>query len=218
VTSPPSYPPPHYREGRLETILAFIRDTGFGQLVSAGEGRPYATGVPFLVRRERDKVVLEAHLQRGNPQWRTIVGEALALFQGPHAYVHPGWYETKRQSGKVVPTWNYIAVQAVGAVEIVDDVEWMRRHVTALTATHETGRPDPWAPADAPDGFIDALLRGIVGVRLSVREFDGRWKLSQNQPEANRLGVIEGLAPSGRSGDHEVAAVMRRLEAERPGS
>jgi transcriptional regulator len=214
VTAPPAYPPPHYRESRLETIVGFIRSVGFGQLVTIGEGRPYATNVPFLVRQDGEAVILEAHLQRGNPQWRAMRAEALALFQGPNAYVHPGWYETKKAHGKVVPTWNYIAVQAVGPVEVVEDAEWVRRHVTALTAAHETGRPNPWAPDDAPEGYIDALLRGIVGVRLTVREFDGRWKLNQNHPEANRRGVIGGLGVSEHPGDQEVAAVMARLEAE----
>ena len=211
----PGYPPPHYRETRLETIVAFIREVGFGQLVSAGDARPYATAVPFLVREEGGTVVLEAHLQRGNPQWGAIRGEALAVFQGPHAYVHPGWYATKKEGGRVVPTWNYIAVQAVGPVEIVDDANWLRRHVTALTATHEAGRAEPWAPEDAPEGFIDALLRGIVGVRLTVREFDGRWKLNQNHPEANRVGVIEGLSHAEGNGERAVAEAMRRLEATR---
>jgi transcriptional regulator len=215
MTSEPVYPPSSYRETRLETILAFIREVGFGQLVSAGEGRPHATAIPFLVREEGRTVMLEAHLQRGNPQWRSIRGEALALFQGPHAYVHPGWYATKKESGRVVPTWNYIAVQAVGPVEIIDDADWLRRHVTALTARHEAGRAEPWTPEDAPAGYIDALLRGIVGMRVTVREFDGRWKLNQNHPHPNRLGVIEGLSASHRLGDREVAQAMRRLEAER---
>jgi len=217
MTSEPAYPPSSYREARLDTILAFIREVGFGQLVSMGEGRPYATAVPFLAREEGGTVVLDAHLQRGNPQWQAMRGEALALFQGPHAYVHPGWYATKRQGGRVVPTWNYIAVQAMGPAEVIDDPAWVRRHVTALTAKHEAGRAEPWTPGDAPEGFIDALLRGIVGVRLTVREFDGRWKLNQNHPEANRLGVIEGLAASDRSADRAIAEAMAKLESERDG-
>ncbi|MDB5480759.1 MAG: hypothetical protein JWO83_1812 [Caulobacteraceae bacterium] len=215
MSSQASYPPGSYRETRLETILTFIRELGFGQLVSSGEERPYATAVPFLVRQDGERVILEAHLQRGNPQWQAIRGEALAIFQGPHAYVHPGWYATKKDGGRVVPTWNYIAVQAVGPIEVVDDPIWLRRHVAALTAEHEAGRAAPWTPDDAPEGFIDALLRGIVGMRLTVRQFDARWKLNQNHPEANRLGVIEGLSASENSGDRAVAEAMRRLEAER---
>lgn len=215
MSSQASYPPGSYRETRLETILAFVRELGFGQLVSSGEERPYATAVPFLVRQDGERVILEAHLQRGNPQWQAIRGEALATFQGPHAYVHPGWYATKKDGGRVVPTWNYIAVQAVGPIEVVDDPIWLRRHVAALTAEHEAGRAAPWTPDDAPEGFIDALLRGIVGMRLTVRRFDARWKLNQNHPEANRLGVIEGLSASESSGDRAIAEAMRRLEAER---
>jgi transcriptional regulator len=213
MASDPVYPPPSYRETRRETILEFIRATGFGQLVSTGESRPYATGVPFLVRQEGHAVVLEAHLQRGNPQWRSVRGEALALFQGPHAYVHPGWYATKKETGRVVPTWNYIAVQAAGPAEIVDDRDWLRRHVAALTTVFEAGRAEPWAVDDAPESYIEALLRGIVGVRLTVREFDGRWKLNQNHPATNRRGVIEGLSKSDLARDREVAEEMRRLES-----
>lgn len=215
MISNPVYPPPSYRETRAETILGFIRAVGFGQLVSAGPDRPYATGVPFLLRQDGDTPVLEAHLQRGNPQWRAMHGEALALFQGPHAYVHPGWYETKRRDGKAVPTWNYIAVQALGPVEVIDDAAWLRRHVGALTATHEAGRAQPWAPEDAPPGYIDALLRGIVGVSLAVRELDGRWKLNQNHPASNRHGVIAGLTNSGDPAELQIAEAMTRLEAER---
>jgi len=209
------YPPPSYRETRAGTILDFIRAVGFGQLVSTGPDRPYATGVPFLLRQDGDTPVLEAHLQRANPQWRTMRGQALALFQGPHAYIHPGWYETKKRDGKVVPTWNYIAVQALGPVEVVDDRAWLRRHVTALTAGHEAGRAQPWTPEDAPAGYIAALLRGIVGVSLTVRELDGRWKLNQNHSEANRRGVIAGLTASGDTAELQIAEAMTRLEGER---
>jgi transcriptional regulator len=218
MTAEPVYPPPSYRETRREVIVAFIRATGFGQLITAGAETPHATGVPFLAREAGDSLILEAHLQRGNPQWRAIGREALALFQGPHAYVHPGWYETKKRDGKAVPTWNYITVQARGDIEVFDgDADWLRGHLSALTGAHETGRPDPWSMADAPPGYVEALMRGIVGVRLTVRVLDGRWKLNQNHPEANRLGVIAGLEADGRPGGREIAAIMARREAERGG-
>ena len=134
MTTEPIYPPRSYRETRRETIVGFIRATGFGHLISAGGETPHATGVPFLVREAGETLILEAHLQRGNPQWRAVGGEALALFQGPNAYVHPGWYETKKKDGKAVPTWNYITVQARGPVEVIEgDPEWLKRLVTALS-------------------------------------------------------------------------------------
>lgn len=218
TTADPIYPPPSYRETRRETIIAFIRAAGFGQLITAGGGTPRATGVPFLVRETGEAgetLVLEAHLQRGNPQWRAMGEEALALFQGPHAYVHPGWYETKRRDGKAVPTWNYITVQARGAIEVFEgDEAWLRGHLSALTGAHEAGRPDPWSMADAPPGYVEALMRGIVGVRLTVAALDGRWKINQNHPEANRLGVIAGLTADGKAGAREIAAIMAAREAE----
>jgi transcriptional regulator len=216
MSAEPTYPPRAFRETRRETIVGFIRAAGFGHLISAGGGVPHATGVPFLVRDEAGSLVLEAHLHRGNPQWRALGSEVLALFQGPHAYVHPGWYPTKREDGRAVPTWNYITVQARGRAEAFEaDAGWLRAHVAALSAAHEAGRPDPWSIDDAPGDYIATMLRGIVGVRLTVRELDGRWKLSQNHPEANRRGVMEGLAASESAGASAVLAAMAGLEAER---
>jgi transcriptional regulator len=213
-----NYPPKSYRENRRDVLLDFMRATAFGHLISAGGGTPRATGAPFLVREIERTLYLEAHLQRGNPQWRTPGEEGLVLFQGPHAYVHPGWYETKKRDGRAVPTWNYITVQARGPVEIIaDDSDWLRGHLAALTDAHEAGRPDPWSREDAPGDYIEALLRGIVGVRLTVRELDGRWKMNQNHPEANRRGVIDGLSASAGDGDRAISEAMARLEAARGG-
>ncbi len=218
MSAEPNYPPRAYRETRRETIVGFMRAVGFGHLISAGGGTPHATPVPFLIREESGVLILEAHLQRGNPQWRALGPEALALFQGPHAYISPGWYETKKADGRAVPTWNYIAVQARGAAEVIEgDKAWLRTHLAALSDTNEAGRPEPWAMSDAPPDYVDTLIAGIVGVRLTVRELDGRWKMNQNHPEANRRGVIEGLKRSNRPGAHAVAETMARLEAERGG-
>ena len=212
-TPAPVYPPSAHRESRPEVILAFVRAVGFGQLITGSGGIPYATAVPMLLRLRDETVVLEAHLQRGNPQWRALGEEALVLFEGPNAYVHPGWYPSKKRDGRAVPTWNYIVVQGRGSVEVVEDPDWLRDHLAALSARQEEGRADPWRLEDAPPGYIEALIRGIVGVRVTVRAWDGRWKLSQNHPEANRRGVIAGLAESDRAGDREIALAMTRLEA-----
>lgn len=213
----PVYPPPAHRETRPEVILAFVREVGFGQLITTSGGVPHATAAPILLREHGETVMLEAHLQRGNPQWRALGAEALVLFEGPNAYVRPGWYPSKQRDGREVPTWNYIVVQARGSIEVVEDPAWLRDHLAALSARHEAGRPDPWRLEDAPAGYIEALMRGIVGVRVTVRAWDGRWKLSQNHPEANRRGVIAGLTESERAGDRDIAAAMTRLEAKTQG-
>jgi transcriptional regulator len=211
-----NYPPKTFRESRRDVLVDFMRATAFGHLISAGGGTPRATGAPFRILDTGPTLYLEAHLHRGNPQWRAPGEQGLVLFQGPHAYVHPGWYETKKQDGKVVPTWNYITVQARGPVEIIaDDTDWLQAHLAALTDAQEAGRADPWSLGDAPRDYIEALMRGIVGVRLTVRELDGRWKLSQNHPEANRRGVIDGLAASAGDGAQAISKAMARLEPSR---
>ena len=119
------------------------------------------------------------------------------IFQGPQAYISPSWYPTKREHGKVVPTWNYIVVQAWGRPRVMDDADWLTAQIGALTTLQESGRAEPWSVADAPEPFIESQLRGIVGVELPIDRIEGKWKVSQNQPEANRRGVAEGLRGEG---------------------
>jgi transcriptional regulator len=131
----------------------------------------------------------------------------LAIFQGPEAYITPSWYETKRETGKVVPTWNYVAIHAYGTVEFFDDRERLRDVVTRLTERQEGPRATPWAVTDAPVDFIDVMLKGIVGFAIPVSRLEGKWKMSQNRPAADRSGVIDGLAADGRE---DVATLIPR--------
>ena len=152
---------------------------------------------------------MRGHVARANPQWRRAATEtpALAMFLGPDAYVSPNWYATKRQTGKVVPTWNYLAIHAYGRVEFFEDAERLRAIVTILTQRHEGRRERPWAVSDAPEDYIQAQLRGIIGFRLPIDRLEGKWKLSQNRPEVDRHGVIEGL--EGEGGPLESAIAQR---------
>jgi transcriptional regulator len=162
---------------------------------------------------------LRGHLARGNPQWREIeasivVGgdgaeEALAIFDGPDAYVSPSWYEEKRRPGKVVPTWNYVTIQAQGTVTTRHDPDWLIPHVGRLVARHEAGRPDPWALTDAPDDYVRTQARAIVGLELHISRLEAKAKLSQNRPAADVDGAIDGLA-SGTPRDRAMADTMRR--------
>ncbi|MDP3176178.1 MAG: FMN-binding negative transcriptional regulator [Phenylobacterium sp.] len=203
------------REERPEILREAMRDIQFAALVIAGTDGLTASHIPLLVRQADDGgLALEGHVARPIDLWRQALSgrPALAIFQGPQAYVHPGWYPSKQVDGRAVPTWNYIAVHAHGTLEAVEDEVWLRRHLTELTARNEADRDAPWAITDAPADYVAGMLRAIVGLRLSVERVDGNWKMAQRHPLENRRGVIEGLSTSSNPRDHEVAAVMRALD------
>jgi transcriptional regulator len=156
---------------------------------------------------------LKVHLARANGQWRDFdpTVEALVIFQGVERYITPSWYETKRETGKVVPTWNFVVVQARGPMRIIEDRAWLAGQIAALTGEHEAGRTEPWSVSDAPAPFVEAQLKGIVGIEIPISRIEGKWKLSQNRPEADRRGVVEGL----RLEDDPASAAMAELVAER---
>ncbi len=155
-------------------------------------------------------MVLHGHLAKANPQWKTpAIGEAMVIFSGPEAYVTPSWYETKREHGKVVPTWNYVAVHAYGPAEFYEDEGRLLDLVSRLTDLHESRRAEPWAVADAPEPFVSAQLRGIVGLRLPISRLEGKRKMSQNRGAADRAGVAAGLAASEDPSDRAAGALVR---------
>ena len=204
------YTPPAFKEDDPEVLRALIRETRLATLVTATQEGLVATPLPlFLVAEEGPLGVLYGHVAKANPQWRLApVGEALALFSGPDAYVTPSWYAAKRETGKVVPTWNYAAVHAYGPVEFFDDEQRLHGAVSRLTAIYEGERPQPWAVTDAPEAFIRSQLKGIVGVRLPIVRLEGKRKMSQNCSVEDRLGVASGLAESERPGDRAVASMI----------
>lgn len=190
------YEPPHFRNEDSASQAALIRAFPLGLLVSAGPSGLIANPVPFLLDADgSERGTLRAHLARANPQWRDLVGldECLVVFRGPDSYVTPSWYATKRETGKVVPTWNYATVQARGRPRVIEDADWLRRQIDDLTRMKEAARDAPWAVADAPAAFTEAQIRGIVGIEIPVARFSGKWKVSQNRSEADRSGVAEGL-------------------------
>ncbi len=191
------YQPPHFREERLDVLHGLIRSHPFGLLISNGKDGPVADPLPFLIDgADSAKGVLLAHMSKANPHWRHVENNpdvpVLVVFQGPQAYVTPSWYETKQQTGKVVPTWNYAIVQARGRAEIIHDPDWLRGQITQLTNTHEASRAKPWAVSDAPENFVRAQINGIVGLRIAIDHIEGKWKMSQNRPENDRAGVAHG--------------------------
>ena len=207
------YQPPHFRiEDRAE-MLALIRKHPLGLLVSGGAEGLMANPIPFLVQERPDGTAcLRAHLARPNPQWRALADapEALVVFQGHEHYITPSWYASKREHGKVVPTWNYMMVQVRGRAIIMDDPAFLMEQISALTAQEEGTRPEPWQVSDAPQPFIEAQMRGIVGIEIEIGEISGKYKLSQNRQAADHDGVMSGLAAEADPAGPAMAETMRR--------
>jgi len=204
------YIPPLFKEDRVDVLHAAIRRSGLATLVTLTGDGLIASHVPMLLDPEPAPYgTLLGHLARPNPQARGAVPgvQALAIFQGPDAYITPSWYATKRESGKVVPTWNYVTIHAHGPVAFFDDAERLREVVTRLTEREEQARAEPWAVTDAPADFIDGMLKGIVGFALPIVRLEGKWKMSQNRPAQDRAGVVAGLEGQGRE---DVAALVPR--------
>ena len=204
------YVPPAFRLDDLPALHATIRAARLCNLVTATSAALLATPLPLLLAPDEGPFgTLHGHLARANPHWKLPpTGEAMALFMGPDAYVSPSWYATKQEHGKVVPTWNYVAVHAYGPVEFFEDADRLLDLVTRLTELHEQPRAEPWAVADAPAPFIRAQLGGIVGLRLPITRLEGKRKMSQNRGAADRAGVAAGLAGSDRASDRAAAALI----------
>jgi transcriptional regulator len=203
------YLPKHFEESRVEVMHALIREHPLGILVALGSDGLNANHIPFDVDPEPAPFgTLRWHVARANPVWRDHVAdvEALVVFQGPSGYVTPSWYPTKRESGKVVPTYNYAVVHAYGPLRIVEDAAWLRKLVGQLTRTFEAARSDPWHVTDAPESYIDAQLRAIVGIEIPLTRLLGKWKVSQNKSAQDRAGVAQALL----AGDQPAAAALAR--------
>lgn len=185
-----------FREERIDVMHALMRSHRLATLVTVADGAPEANHLPLLIDPDPAPYgTLRGHVARANPLWRQAHDgrEALVIFQGPQAYVTPSWYPSKRETGKVVPTWNYAVVHAHGPLIVRDDSDWLRDLVTRLTDRQEAGLPQPWQVEDAPADYLDRMLGAIVGIEIPVNRLVGKWKVSQNRSDADRNGVAEGL-------------------------
>jgi transcriptional regulator len=210
------YLPTAFKEERVPVLHDAIGRIKVGTLVTLGAQGLEASHLPMLIDPEPGPFgTLIGHIARGNPQWKRAAPEpeAMVTFLGPNGYVTPAWYETKRETGKVVPTWNYIAVHAYGTPRFIEDRDELLSIVTRLTQTHESGRTAPWAVTDAPADYIDGMLKAIVGVAIPLTRLEGKWKLSQNRNAADIAGVRAGLAQE--PGDD--AAAMAATMVDLPG-
>jgi transcriptional regulator len=206
------YIPAAFLETRTEAVEAAIAAYPLATLVSIGSQGLDASHLPLLYHRgEGGLGILRGHLARANPQWRNYSSgaEALAIFTGPQHYVSPAWYPSTKEHGKVVPTWNYVAVHARGTLTFREDREWLLENVRSLTERQEAASEKPWRIADAPADFIEGLLKAIVGVELAIAKLEGKWKVSQNRPAADREGVIAGLQGLDSADAREMAALVK---------
>ena len=205
------YLPPHFREDEAPVLHDAIERCGLATLVTIGPDGPEASHVPMLLDRTIGSLgTLSGHLARANDQWRRLAAgpPALAIFLGPDAYVTPSWYATKALTGQVVPTWNYVAVHALGRLTFFEDEERLLDLVTRLTQVHEARRERPWAVSDAPSDYVRQHLRGIVGFELAIAKLEGKWKVSQNQSAEDRAGAADGLRREGEASASAVAALV----------
>jgi transcriptional regulator len=208
------YIPEHFKERDVAVLHALVRSHPLGTWVTEVDGQLVVNHIPFIVDATRGPFgVLVGHVARANTIWKTASTQvdSVVVFQGPQAYITPSWYLAKREHGKVVPTWNYAVVHAHGLPHAIDDPEWLRKHVVALTDVHESERGASWRVSDAPSSYIDTMLRAIVGIEIPIAHLVGKWKVSQNRAVSDRLGVIEGLV---ERGDHQ-SQQMARLVDER---
>jgi transcriptional regulator len=202
---------PQFLEDRLPVLHDLMRKHPFATLVAEHEDGPLIDHVPLLLDTARGEYgVLIGHVARANPLWRAleVFPVVSAVFHGPACYISPSWYPAKAEHGRVVPTWNYTVVHARGRARTVHDAQALEAIVDALTSAHEAGREPPWQIRDAPADFIEAMLHGIVGFEIEIEALDGKWKLGQNRPVADRVGVVQALCAAGGDAAIALAALM----------
>jgi len=212
------YLPAYFEESRTDVLHALMRARPLATLVTLSDAGLIANHVPVETLPEPlPHGVLRGHVARANPVWRKYRAdsEALAIFQGPQAYVSPSFYPSKQETGEVVPTWDYAVVHARGTLRFVQDSHWLRALVSRLTDAHEAPRRMPWKIDDAPSPYIERMLGLIVGFEFSIAGLTGKWKFSQNHPTANRLGVLQGLRDAPGAESREVADMLSSLEDAR---
>jgi transcriptional regulator len=204
------YIPNHFEVTDVKVLHELIHDYPLATLVTISESGLNANHIPIhLITEPEPYGTLRGHVARANPLLEDINGkeESLAIFHGPNTYITPSWYETKKEHGKVVPTWNYVVVHAYGNLQVVDKPGWLRTQIEALTDQNESQFSEPWAVADAPTEFTEKLFESIVGIEMKITKLLGKWKVSQNQPRQNQLTLIHGLQGNQR---HEMADLVEK--------
>lgn len=207
------YIPKLFEEKRLDVLHSFVREHPFGALVVLSADGLDANHLPFEIDTDSGPFgTLHCHVSRSNPVWRDFspTTEALAIFQGPNTYITPTWYPSKQETGKDVPTWNYIIVHARGPLRVIDDVRHVRAHLEKLVTRNEAGRPHPWRITDAPEDYVNKQLSLIVGIEIPLTSLVGKWKLGQNRLLHDRHGMLKGLLEANTPETVAMAAEVRK--------
>jgi transcriptional regulator len=208
------YLPKHFEQHDRGQLIALMREHPLATLITLTPDGPAADLVPLeYIAGVGEHGTLRGHVARANPLWQRAGTNALAVFSGPDAYISPGWYASKKEHGKVVPTWNYTMVQARGELRAVEDAPWLHALVNRLTDHHEATQAAPWHVGDAPDDYVQQMLRAIVGIEIVLTALVGKWKVSQNRSAVDREGTAQGLAAAHAD---EMAALVRLAKPPTP--
>jgi transcriptional regulator len=208
------YLPGSFHETRVDVLHALIRDYPLGTVVMHGAEGLAANHLPFELIGDK---LLHGHVARGNELAKADGRQVLVIFQAADGYISPNWYPSKHETGREVPTWNYAVVHVHGRLRVTDDKVWLRQLLERLTERHEADQPKPWHVSDAPEDHIEKMLRAIAGIEISIDRIEGKFKLSQNHPDANRAAVLKGLGERARRRDNELADLMQQAEERRDG-
>jgi len=208
------YIPRANHEDRIPVIHKLMEDQPFASLITMGSSGLFASHIPMVLEQNGAMGRLKGHLSRANTQWRdyTPFVKALAIFSGPQHYITPNWYPEKQETGKVVPTWNYVVVHAYGFLKVVEDTQWLMAHLASLTSIHEAESPIPWKISDAPADYVASQIKGIVGLEIEIERLEGKWKVSQNRSEPDRVGVAHGLSELNTAESLEMKALVERRD------
>jgi transcriptional regulator len=212
------YNPEPFAEDQVDVMHAFLRRHPLATVVTCGINGPEATHAPAMLHAETGpNGILRCHFARANGHWKSLRSSAaLAIFQNRGHYVSPSWYPSRKEHGRVVPTWNYLAVHVRGIARVFEDPAEIVEHVRALTDFNERIFEKPWSVDDAPRDYIEALSRAIVGVEIPIDSIEGKWKVSQNRGEADRRGVAEALRRDGSASSREMASFIEQRGFKEP--
>ena len=205
------YTPSYFKESRIEALHGLIHDFPFATVVTHGDAGLVANHLPFELVGDN---LLHGHVARGNELRNADGAEVLLIFRGPDGYISPNWYPSKHETGREVPTWNYAVVHVHGRLRVIEDAAWLRTLLDTLTEHHEAGLPTPWKVSDAPHDFTEKLIGAVVGIEIEIVKLQGKWKVSQNQPHENRVGVVRGLEESGNPNDALMAEWVKAVSKE----